>query len=208
VHVDGAIGLWGLAVPALAPLTAGVRDADSWGADGLKWLQTPHDCGYAIVRDAEAHRRAMVIAASYLPGGAERHPVDFVPELSRRGRGFATWAMLRHLGREGLVALVERHRSQARRMAERLAREPGIEVLNDVVLNQVAVALDADAAKTARTIDRVQQGGVCFVGGAEWRGRPIIRVSVTSENTTAADIDRSADAIIAAWRVERDAVAP
>jgi len=203
LHVDGAIGLWACGVPALAELTTGIRDADSWGADGHKWLQTPHDCGYAIVRDAEAHRRAMVITASYLPGGDERHPVDYVPELSRRARGFATWAMLRHLGREGVVALIERHRGQARRMAARLAREPGIEILNDVVLNQVAVALDADEATTKRTIDRVQRGGVCFVGGASWLKRSIIRVSVTSENTTDADIDMSADAIIEAWRAER-----
>ena len=52
VHVDGAFGLWALAAPALAPLTAGLAEADSWAADGHKWLQVPYDCGFAIVRDA------------------------------------------------------------------------------------------------------------------------------------------------------------
>src|SRR5215469_16466623 len=67
VHVDGAFGLWARACPVTAHLAAGLEKADSWATDGHKWLQTPYDCGYAIVRDAEAHRHAMDITASYLP---------------------------------------------------------------------------------------------------------------------------------------------
>jgi glutamate/tyrosine decarboxylase-like PLP-dependent enzyme len=210
LHVDGAIGLWAAAVPELAHLTHGLELADSWGADGHKWLQTPHDCGYAIVKDAPAHRRAMGITASYLPAAdGVTHPWDTVPELSRRGRGFATWAMLRSLGREGLAAMVARHCALARRMAERLAREPDVEIMNDVVLNQVAVRLgrgmdgaESDAL-TGRTIARIQREGVCFVGGAHWRGRQVMRVSVIGVDTTEADIDVSAEAILSAWRAER-----
>ena len=53
----------------------------------------------------------MTTAASYLPqlGGGERDPSHLVPELSRRARGFATWAMIRHLGRDGIAAMVARH---------------------------------------------------------------------------------------------------
>src|SRR6185503_12008151 len=58
VHVDGAFGLWARTTRDLAHLARGVEHADSWGTDGHKWLQTPHDCGYAIVRDRAAHRRA------------------------------------------------------------------------------------------------------------------------------------------------------
>lgn len=211
LHVDGAFGLWARTCPDRAHLGRGLELADSWGVDGHKWLQTPHDSAYAIVRDAEAHRRAMLIAASYLPEGKERHPADYVPELSRRARGFATWAMIKSLGREGIAAMVSRHCAQARRMAERLSAESDVEIMNDVVLNQVAVRLgrDMDGAEadalTNRTIARIQNDGVCFVGGANWRGRQIIRVSVISANTTDADIDRSADAIISAWRAEKHA---
>lgn len=211
LHVDGAFGLWARACPDRAHLGRGLEQADSWGVDGHKWLQTPHDSAYAIVRNAEAHRRAMLIAASYLPAGAERHPADFVPELSRRGRGFATWAVIKSLGREGIAAMVSRHCSQARRMAERLGAEADVDIMNDVVLNQVAVRLGTDLsaeqadALTERTIARIQREGVCFVGGAVWRGRQIVRVSVISENTTDADIDRSAEAILSAWRAEKHA---
>jgi glutamate/tyrosine decarboxylase-like PLP-dependent enzyme len=83
--------------------------------------------------------------------------------------------------------------------------------MNEVVLNQVAVRLgtDLDPAKadalTQRTIERVQRESECFVGGAHWRGRQIVRISVISAPTTDADVDRSAEAIISAWRNERGA---
>lgn len=211
LHVDGAFGLWARACPDRAHLGRGLELADSWGVDGHKWLQTPHDSAYAIVRDAEAHRRAMLIAASYLPEGTERHPADYVPELSRRARGFATWAMIKSLGREGIASMVSRHCAQARRMAERLAGESDVEVMNDVTLNQVAVRFGVNLngehadALTLKTIERIQRGGECFVGGAIWRGRQIVRVSVIGANTTDADIDRSAEAILSAWRAERGA---
>lgn len=211
LHVDGAFGLWARACPDRAHLARGLELADSWGVDGHKWLQTPYDSAYAIVRNAEAHRRAMLIAASYLPAGEDRHPADYTPELSRRARGFATWATIKAMGREGIAEMVSRHCAIARGIAERLSAAPDVAVLNDVVLNQVAVCLgpEMDVAKadalTARTIARIQREGAVFVGGAHWRGRQIIRISVCSMNTTEADVGASADAILSAWRAERDA---
>ncbi len=208
VHVDGAFGLWARACPATEHLAAGFDTADSWATDGHKWLQTPYDCGYVIVRDAEAHRSAMTIAASYLPPVAEgeRDPSHYVPELSRRARGFATWAMIRHLGRDGIAVMVAEHCRLARVLAERLAREPSVHVLNDVVLNQVIVRFGSSEADqnadrmTQETIRRIQADGTCFAGGARWRDRWVLRLSVISAPTTEADIVRTADAICAAWR--------
>ncbi|MEA2779052.1 MAG: hypothetical protein QOK29_596 [Rhodospirillaceae bacterium] len=208
LHVDGAFGLWARACPDRSFLANGVEKADSWATDGHKWLQTPYDCGYAIVRDANAHSRAMSITASYLVSVAEgeRRPSDFVPELSRRARGFATWAVIRALGRQGIAEMVVRHCRIARYMAERLAAEPGVEVLNTVELNQVIVRFGAGEAPgrgdelTERLIERVQSDGVCFVSGARWKGRWIMRLSVISWTTTDADADISIEAILNAWR--------
>ncbi len=205
LHIDGAFGLWARAAETHRELGAGIELADSWSVDGHKWLQTPYDSAYAIVKHREAHLRAMQIAASYLPSAASgvRVPADYVPELSRRARGFATWAMIRLLGKSGIAEMVTRHCALARRMALILSAA-GAEVLNDVVLNQVAVHFGSDA-ETQATIAKVQAEGVCFVGGAQWRGRQIMRVSVTNENTTEADIDRSAAAMLAGWKAVRAA---
>jgi glutamate/tyrosine decarboxylase-like PLP-dependent enzyme len=211
VHVDAAFGLWARTSPSLRHLTDGIEQADSWATDGHKWLQTPYDCGYAIVRDEIAHRRAMTIAASYLPMTAEgeRDPTHYVLELSRRARGFATWAMIKHLGRTGIVELVEGHCRAARAIAERLAADPAVEIVNDVQLNQVLVRFGKQAAVaegdrlTRATIARIQQDGVCFAGGATWRGREVMRISVSSWQTDLQQALASADAMLGAWRVVR-----
>jgi glutamate/tyrosine decarboxylase-like PLP-dependent enzyme len=211
VHVDGAFGLWARACAETAPLAIGYEAADSWAIDGHKWLQTPYDCGYAIVRNAEAHRRAMTITASYLPSTAEgeRNPSHLVPELSRRARGFATWAMIRTLGREGIAQMIARHCNLARRMATRLAAEPGIAILNKVELNQIAVRFGADESVergdvlTKKVIERIQAHGACFAGGAQCDGRWIMRLSIISWQTTEQDADVSVAAIIEAWRAVR-----
>ncbi|GAB3625844.1 pyridoxal-dependent decarboxylase [Pandoraea terrae] len=208
LHVDGAFGLWARACPALAQLTAGVEQADSWATDGHKWLQTPYDCGYAIVRDSDAHRRAMAYEASYLPaaGGECREPFHYVPELSRRARGFATWALIRAFGRRGIAAMIERHCLLARRMAMRLTSEAGVEVLNQVELNQFVVQFGAGEPPERRdhltraTIENIQAAGTCYVAEATWHDRLVMRFSVISWATTEEDIDRSADSIIASWR--------
>jgi glutamate/tyrosine decarboxylase-like PLP-dependent enzyme len=211
LHVDGAFGLWARACPDRAYLTDGLEEADSWCTDGHKWLQTPYDCGFAIVRDVDAHRRAMAIGASYLPeADATLEPSQYVPELSRRARGFAVWALIRALGREGVAEMVSRHCACARRAAARLAAEPGIEILNDVELNQVAVGFgagwgtDRQSAAAREVIARVQAANRVFIGGADWRGRWIARISVISNDTTLAEADLLADELITAWRAVRE----
>lgn len=178
LHIDGAFGLWARASSERSHLTYGLERADSWATDGHKWLQTPHDCGYAIVQNSEAHKRAMTTAASYLPSSAEseRDPSHLVPELSRRARGFATWAMLKHLGRQGISNLVDRHCQLAQLIAQHLEALEGVEIMNEVVLNQVAVRFGRDLSDedsedlTKRIISLVQEAGECFVGGARWKG--------------------------------------
>jgi glutamate/tyrosine decarboxylase-like PLP-dependent enzyme len=202
VHVDGAFGLWAAASPALAGLTAGVGDADSWATDGHKWLNVPYDCGVVAVRDRDAHAAAMGMTASYLvrSGDADRSNSDWVPEASRRGRGFAVYAALRSLGRTGVAELVDRCCALARRLAASVGSVDGVEVLNEVVLNQVLLRFGADDAFTDEVIGRVQEDGTCWVGGTRWRGEAAMRVSVSNWSTTEADIDRSAEAILAAAR--------
>ena len=208
LHVDGAFGLWVRSSAEQAHLAEGIDRADSWATDGHKWLQLPCDCGYAIVRDADSHRRAMSLTASYLPTTSddERNPSDYVPELSRRARGFATWAMIRHLGRAGIANMVAQHCRAARRMAARLSKEPGIDILNEVDLNQIIIRFGAvygaeeSDRLTCSVIQDLQNEGTCFVGGASWQGHQVMRISCIAWSMTDQDADRSIEAMVQAWR--------
>lgn len=198
-HVDGAFGLWALAVPEFAPRLQAFLGADSWATDAHKWLNVPYDSGIALVRDREALMRAMSISGSYLLLADERRDaINLGPDSSRRARALEVWAALKYLGRSGLAALVKRNCRQARDMADRLKRA-GIEILNEVVLNQVVVAFEDDG-RTTEVLARVQELGGCWCGGTTWRGRAAMRISVSSWATTDEDIGRSAAAIVAAHR--------
>ena len=205
VHVDGAFGLWARAAAGLRHLADGVERADSWGVDGHKWLNVPYDSGIAIVAHPAAHRASMAQRASYLlrAEGERRDGMDWTPEASRRARAVPIYAVLKTLGREGVGALVEGNCQRARQMADLLRTHPGITILNDVVLNQVLVRIRTRSGDnvTPAVIARVQQEGVCWVGGTTWEKEPAMRVAISNWSTTPEDIERSAASIrdAAAW---------
>ncbi|WP_200983551.1 pyridoxal phosphate-dependent decarboxylase family protein [Qipengyuania soli] len=208
MHVDGAFGLWSRSSPKLRHLADGVELADSWATDGHKWLQTPYDCGFAIVRDAEAHRRAMSFSASYLPPANEdeRDPSAYVMELSRRARGFAAWAMIRQLGREGIARMVESNVAVAQAMAAGMAAIEGAELVCPVELNQFMVRFGGDCdveegdRLTLATVQRLQKESIAFAGPALWRGQWVIRFSVSSCATTMEDGAITVEAVLSAWK--------
>jgi glutamate/tyrosine decarboxylase-like PLP-dependent enzyme len=208
VHVDGAFGLWAAASPRLRPLVAGAELADSWATDAHKWLNVPFDSGVVLCAHPEAHRAAMGVRAAYLihASGGERDPVDYTPEFSRRARSLPVYAAIRALGRSGIAELVERCCALARRFAEKLGAAEGVEVLNEVVLNQVLVrfhaADGAHDAHTRRVVERVQDDGTCWMSGTTWRGQAAMRISVSNWTTDEADVDRSVEAILRCARPE------
>jgi glutamate/tyrosine decarboxylase-like PLP-dependent enzyme len=206
VHVDGAFGLWAAASPALRQHVRGVDRADSWATDAHKWLNVPYDSGLVFTSHPAAHRAAMSMSAAYLVRTPEepRENMDWVPESSRRARGFAVYAAVRELGRQGVSDMIDRCCRLARRMADRLRAEPAITILNEVVLNQVLVRVtppagDADQA-TNEALRRVQEERTCWLGGTRWRGQDAMRISVSNWSTTDQDIDASAESIIRAVR--------
>lgn len=202
VHLDGAFGLWAAASPARRHLVDGVERADSWAADAHKWLNVPYDSGLVFCADAAAHRAAMGMSAGYLTPArtGERDGFDFNPEASRRARGIPVYAAVRALGRSGVVELVDRCCDLARRFADGLAAHDGVEILNDVVLNQVLVrftARDGDHdAYTHQVVGRLQDDGTCWMSGTTWQGKAAMRISVSNWRTDEADVDASIQAIL------------
>jgi glutamate/tyrosine decarboxylase-like PLP-dependent enzyme len=123
--------------------------------------------------------------------------MDFGPEHSRRGRGFPIYAALRTLGRAGVADLVERTCARARALADGLARLPGCEILNDVVLNQVLIRFEDDATTDA-VLGAVQESGEAWTSGTIRDGRKAIRLSVSNWQTSEKDVERTVAAFAAA----------
>ncbi len=199
LHVDGAFGLWARASRAKRGLTEGIEGADSWATDAHKWLNVPYDNGIAFVKDADALRAAMSFSAAYLPGlpgSGPREPFHTTPEASRRPRGIDVWAALRSLGRDGVEALIDEGCAHASTFAAGLAAA-GYEILNQdsLELNQVVVSF-GDAETNHAVVEAVKQDGTCWCGPTEWRGRSAMRISISCWATTAADIERSIQAIV------------
>jgi len=205
VHVDGAFGLWARASPRYAPLVEGVERADSWATDAHKWLNTPNDCGVAVVRDAGAHKGAMSIRAAYLTAGGEaRDPIDWTPDWTRRARAIPVYAAIRELGADGVAALVDRGCAMASALTLGLADMPGVELVAAPSLNQGLVrfldprpgAGEADHdAWTDRTLAAINAEGTAFFSATTWRGRRALRISVVNWRTCDEDVARTIAAV-------------
>ena len=192
VHIDGAFGLWVAASPQHRHLLDGYERADSWATDAHKWLNVPYDCGIALTAHPSDHAGAFAARADYLVfSDGIRDPMDFTPEASRRARAFAVWAALQSLGRAGVAELVDRCCARARQFADALREIPGVEVANDVVINQIVVrfpGLDG-------VLEAVSASGACVMTPTTWKGEPGVRISVSNWQTTERDIEISVGAI-------------
>lgn len=196
VHVDGAFGLWARASSTSAPMCAGIEQADSWTADGHKWLNTPYDGAFSICRDPGALEAAMSSDAVYSP--SEPHAQqNLTLEFSRRARGIPIWAALRSLGRDGLGELVDRNISQARRISEAM-ESIGFDVPVPTFLNQVLARASSDEA-TRAICQAVQRSGSAWFGLTCWDNRVAIRISVSSYRTGDDDVAALVDSLAAAF---------
>lgn len=196
IHIDGAFGLWAAASGNLLHLTKGIEKANSYSLDGHKTLNTPYDNGIVLCNDEEALTHALHVSGSYISKSIKRDGMFYTSEMSRRARSVELWAALKYLGKEGVDELVSGLHQRAKQFGDELRTE-GFQILNDVVFNQVVVACDTDEL-THLTMQYIHESGECWVGGARWNGKEVIRISVCSWVTTKNDITRSVKAFVAA----------
>ncbi|HEV7999331.1 MAG TPA: pyridoxal-dependent decarboxylase [Planctomycetaceae bacterium] len=214
-HIDGAFGLMARASRSKRSLTRGIELAQSWATDGHKWLNVPFDCGFAFVRDRDAHRASMTVSADYITvEGQARNEIDWNPEWSRRSRGFTVYAAIKELGRQGLEELIDSSCAHAKAIVTGIGNLPGAEVLWMPQLNQGLVhfldtgpgATEVDhAAQTDAVIGAVNARGEAFFSGTTWRGKRAMRVSVVNWRTSESDVRRAIDAVASVLLEGQDA---
>jgi glutamate/tyrosine decarboxylase-like PLP-dependent enzyme len=116
------------------------------------------------------------------------------------------------MGREGIVEMISRHLECAKLLQQRLAGTPGIRILNQVVLNQLAIAfgdeneeLEKRNQMTGAVIGKIRQENENFVLGANWKNQAILRISIISQLTDQGDIEVLAASLLRAWDAVRAA---
>jgi len=187
VHIDGAFGLWAGAVNRLKHLTKGMEKANSWAVDGHKTLNTPYDCGIVMCKDKEALTAALHMSGSYIIESEQRDGMFYTPEMSRRARIIELWAIIKYLGREGIDLMVGTMHERATQFAAEIGEIDGFNVENEVVFNQVLVRCETDYL-TEQVLRNIQELRECWLGGSQWKGRKVMRMSICSWATTEADI--------------------
>jgi glutamate/tyrosine decarboxylase-like PLP-dependent enzyme len=205
LHVDGAFGLFARISPRSAHLAAGAERARSVSSDGHKWLNVPHDCGFAFVRSPERLAATFSEQADYLPPSQESRPSwGFMgPEGSRRARALTIWATLRAYGRAGYRAMVERHLELAQRLAERVDAEPELERLAEVPLNIVCFRWRPAGVPepqldelNGRLGEALLGDGRVFAGTTLFEGKVAFRPAIVNWRTGPEDVDALVDVLL------------
>jgi glutamate/tyrosine decarboxylase-like PLP-dependent enzyme len=204
LHVDGAFGLFAALSPRTLHLVEGVDRANSVSADGHKWLNVPHDVGFAFVRDPESLSPVFALSAAYLTTQGNRpNPGHLTPESSQRARGITIWATLRAYGREGYREVVERNLDLAQRLAARVDEAPDLERLAEVPLNIVCFRYLPPGTEDDKAIDEVNRrigeeiltDGRVYVGTTLFEGKVAFRPAIVNWRTREQDVDLLVDVI-------------
>jgi glutamate/tyrosine decarboxylase-like PLP-dependent enzyme len=205
VHIDGAFGLWAAASPLYAHFLKGAVNADSWSTDGHKWLNVPYDSGYAFLAHPSSHFKTFTNSAGYLVEDKKaRDQMNWAPELSRRARGYATYAVIKELGVNGIEALVDRLCRHATSIVERASVLPQTEVLAFPVINQGLLRFhhpthpqdeSLNDTFTEKVIAEINASGEAFFQPSTYKGKRCMRVSVSGWRTNDDDVKRTILAI-------------
>ncbi|MFT8719368.1 pyridoxal phosphate-dependent decarboxylase family protein [Acetobacter sp.] len=208
-HVDGAFGALATLSSRLRPKLTGLEQADSLAFDFHKWAQVPYDAGCVIVRDAAKHAAAFAQTLSYLSredrGLAAGAPwfCDLGPDLSRGFRALKVWATLSVYGTRKLGQMVDHCCAVANHLAQRVEREPELELLAPLTLDIVCFRFKASGFEgqgldslNAETVKDVQESGIAAPSTTRIDGKLCIRAAIVNHRTTTDDVDRMVQAVL------------
>jgi len=217
MHVDGAFGALCMLSETLRPRLKGIERADSLAFDFHKWAHVQYDAGAVLVRRGDLQRAAFSMQPDYLEhserglGGGGDWPCDYGIELSRGFRALKIWFALKQHGTRKLARAIEANCVQARYLAERIEREPEIELLSPALLNIVCFRVHPAGMDDEAALDRLnreivadlQESGIAAPSTTRINGRGAIRVNITNHRTELNDLDMLIDAVLERARARR-----
>jgi glutamate/tyrosine decarboxylase-like PLP-dependent enzyme len=209
LHVDGAFGVWASLSTTHGGRLRGLSRADSLAFDLHKWLYVPYEAGCCLVRSRERHRGTFAFTAEYLPP-VQRGPsagvvpfAEYGPQLSRGFRALKVWMSIKAYGRRRLARLIDQNLGQARYLAERIAADPGLEMMAPLSLNVVCFRF-VDSALSDEELDNLntallfelQEDGVAVLSQTRLHDRVSLRAAITNHRSRREDFDHLLSQIV------------
>lgn len=190
VHVDGAFGLWACASPAQRVSVPGIENADSWSCDAHKTLNSGYDCGLVFCKRPKALATALTAGAPYIEFSEHRDGMMYATEMSRRAYGFVLWSIVKSLGARGIAKMIDDMCDNAQYLGAKL-KEAGIPLVNPPIFNQMMIQFSSDE-ETNAVLAAIQKSGTIWCGSSVFKGRTVIRISISSYSSTREDMDAAA----------------
>ena len=201
-HIDGCIGAFLRLSPRHKALVDGLDLADSLALDPHKWLQTPFECGCALVRNRRQLFETFNLHGAYLQVqdrglAAAEFLGDYGFELSRGFKALKLWMSLREQGVDAFGALVDQHIDMAQTFAAHVCADPRLELMAPVAINIVCFRYrgrggseDDLRALNTEIMLRIQESGVAVPTDTTLNGRHSLRAAINNHRTRPEDLDR------------------
>jgi aromatic-L-amino-acid/L-tryptophan decarboxylase len=200
-HIDGCIGALIRISNRNRALVDGLELADSLALDPHKWLQTPFECGCALVRDGRRHFETFNLHGDYLQLqdrglAAGEFLADYGFELSRGFKALKLWMSLKEQGVGKFGTLIDQHIDMGRYLAGLIRAEPRLELMAPVPINIVCFRYRGHGhgeaelkALNTEIMLRVQESGIAVPTDTTVKGRHSLRAAINSHRTRCEDLD-------------------
>ncbi|SMH47876.1 pyridoxal phosphate-dependent decarboxylase family protein [Mesorhizobium australicum] len=203
VHVDAAWAGSAMICPEFRHLWAGVDGADSVVFNPHKWLGAQFDCSVQFIANPGELVRTLAIQPEFLKTHGADGIINYsewsVP-LGRRFRALKLWFLLRAYGLEHLRGMIRNHVAWSRKVASRLAAEPGFEIVTPPMLSLFsfrhlpAAGSDSDA-HNYELVRRINDDGRIYLTQTRVDGKVAIRFQAGQFDMREEDADTAFEVI-------------
>lgn len=204
IHLDAAWAGAAMIAPEFRSLWAGVEGVDSIVFNPHKWMGAQFDCSAHFIQKPDDLVRTLAIRPEFLKTHGHDGVINYsewsVP-LGRRFRALKIWFLIRTYGLEGLRTRIRNHVRWSQNLAERLRREPDMEITSDPILSLFTFRFAPEALSdldqlNQQLVDTINADGRIYLTQTTFEGQKVIRFQVGQFDCTETDVSVAFDVIV------------
>ncbi|XP_044745410.1 histidine decarboxylase [Coccinella septempunctata] len=193
LHIDAAYAGSAFICPEFRGWLKGVEYADSLAFNPSKWLLVNFECTAMWVKDCIALHETFNVDPLYLQHEYSGLAIDFMHwqiPLSKKFRALKLWFVIRNYGIIGLQKHIRHGVSLAQKFEAFLKSDSRFEIPAERHLGMVVFRLVGENHITEQLWKRLNSRRNIHLVPASFKGKYVIRFTVTSPRTTVEDIIR------------------